>query len=588
GDCTGGAQASMVTHPMVQTYYFSGTNMPFAGQIVVPSYLPIYSTLSNYLSTVPGAMQGLVKHPFASDLDDNLREIDANIPIAEDTVPSVIGRILKGRYETREFDGEIETVEHESSESLIKPVKTVLIHARGCASAKLVEKAKELKLNIILVQSDPDMESEASKALRKKDKLVCIGGSTPDESYLNAMSVIRVAEREGADALHPGIGFLSENAQFAQLCASHGINFIGPPVYSMEWMGNKSNATNTARDLNVPVVPGSHGVVTEPSTAAILAEEIGYPVIIKAVHGGGGKGIQVVHDPDRFETLFVMISAEAKSAFGNGDVYLEKFVESMRHVEVQILRDTHGNTKVLGLRDCSVQRNNQKIIEESASALLPADLEKAVYKYSEDIADKVGYTGAGTVEFIFDLVNQAVYFMEMNTRLQIEHPVTELVTGVDIVKAQFEIAGGSSIKDLKFKEKDYAIELRINAEKAALGPDGELQFIPDPGTITKYEMPDESYITLLSSISKGQTVSPYYDSMIVQIICKGKDREDTIKKLLKYLDGVNIKGVCTNIPLLKKILADETFRSNDYDTSFLPKFIERINLKKLIKEIEKS
>ncbi len=585
GDCTGGAQASLVTHPMVQTYYLSGTNMPFAGQIVVPSYLPCYTTLSNYLSLVPGAMQGLVKHPFAETLDDELRLVDPQIPVPTETVPEVVVRVLKGSYDTR--DAQAEDVDQDDL-GLMQPIQRILVHARGCTAQKIVRKVQEAGKPMVLVQSDADMESEAAKLLAEQDLLVCIGGNTPDESYLNAKSVIRIAEREKADALHPGIGFLSENPDFAALCRRHGINFIGPPVQSMEWMGNKSNATNTAREQGVPVVPGSYGVLTDSETAAELAAEIGYPVILKAVHGGGGKGIQVVREPQRFRELFLQIAAEAKSAFGSSDVYLEKFVESMRHVEIQILRDKHGNTRVLGLRDCSVQRNNQKVVEESGSTLLPDKLKKAMFKHAASIADRVGYVGAGTVEFIFDLPNEAVYFMEMNARLQIEHPVTEMVTGVDIVKEQIRIAEGRSIEELKFRQSGYAIEVRINAEKAAVSPDGDIQFIPDPGKITECRFPKKPHIQILTAVSKGQVIPPYYDSMIVQVICKGKDREDTIDKLLAYLDDVKLRGVCTNIPLVKRILADDVFRGGDYDTGYLPEFFQRIDFDALMAEVEES
>jgi acetyl/propionyl-CoA carboxylase alpha subunit len=582
GDCTGGAQASFVTHPLVQNYYFSGTNMPFAGQIVVPSHLPLSSTLSNYLSRVPGAMKGLVQHPFEDDLDNKLQEIDPGIPTAKETVEEVIERVLKGHFATdgNDDDDEVAIVEP-------RKVKKTLIHARGCTAAKLIRIAQEKGVEVVLVQSDADMDSAPAEQLTDKDHLVCIGGNTPDESYLNARSIMRIAEREGADSLHPGIGFLSENAQFAALCGSHGINFIGPPVSSMELMGNKSNAIKTAQRLKVPVVPGSHGIVTSPAAAEAVAEEIGYPVIIKAVHGGGGKGIQVVHDPADFRELFSRISAEARAAFGSSDCYIERFVTSLRHVEIQILRDTHGNTCVLGLRDCSVQRNNQKIVEESDSTLITPKLRKQVYKCAGDIADDIGYVGAGTVEFIFDLDANAVYFMEMNTRLQVEHPVTEKVTGIDIVGAQFDIASGGSIKGMKPGKNGYAIELRITAEKAEITPDGGITFIPNPGTITKMDLPKPDHIDLICAVSEGKTISPYYDSMIVQVIAHGKDREDTVKKLLEWLDAAVIEGVCTNVEMLKLILTDEVFRSGEYDTGYLPKFFERTDLKKMIKDTEK-
>ena len=582
GDCTGGAQASFVTHPMVQTFYFSGTNMPFAGQIVVPSYLPSTSTLSNYLSLNRQAMADLVKHPFVEDLDSQLRAIDPAIPVARKTVDEVLARILKG-YVTP-GKAKAKEVTNVNKEKLFRPVKKVLIHARGCTAEKLVRKAQENNIDVVLVQSDPDMNSTAADNLNANGRLVCIGGNTPDESYLNAQSVIRIADLEKVDSLHPGIGFLSESSQFAAFCGNHDINFIGPSVSSMETMGNKSNAINTAISSGVPVVPGSHGIVTTSAMAAKVADEIGYPVLLKAVHGGGGKGIQVVHEPSTIHELFHQISTEARSAFGSGDVYLEKFVTSLRHIEVQILRDSQGNTKVLGLRDCSVQRNNQKIIEESGSTMLPKNLEDKVYDYAEKLANAVDYFGAGTVEFIYNLDANDVYFMEMNTRLQVEHPVTELVTNTDIMGLQFKIASGESISNIAYKPKGYAMELRINAEKATLQND-EIQFIPNAGKITRFELPNEKHIHILKSIDSGKEVTPFYDSMVVQVICYGKDRNDTIEKLKTFLDKAVIQGVSTNIPLLKRILNDEVFINGDYDTGYLPKFLNRIDKQALIKDI---
>jgi acetyl/propionyl-CoA carboxylase alpha subunit len=585
GDCTGGAQASFATHPLVQNFYFSGTNMPFAGQIVVPSYLPSTSTLSNYLSLNSGSMTDLVEHPFLEDVDTRLRAIDPAIPVARKTTEEVLERILKG-YVTPEKAKEDES-HNEMAAKIFRPVKRVLIHARGCTAQKLVKKAQENNIDVVLVQSDPDMTSTAADLLNENGRLVCIGGNTPDESYLNAQSVIRIAELEKVDALHPGIGFLSESATFAAFCGNHNLNFIGPSVSSMETMGNKSNAINTAIASGVPVVPGSHGIVTTSAIAAKVASEIGYPVLLKAVHGGGGKGIQVVHDPATIHELFHMISTEAKNAFGSGDIYLEKFVTSLRHIEVQILRDSHGNTKVLGLRDCSVQRNNQKLIEESASTMLPKNLEDKVYKYAEDLSNEVDYMGAGTVEFIYNLDENDVYFMEMNTRLQVEHPVTEFVTGIDIVSEQFKIASGGNIKALKPKQKGYSIEVRVNAEKGML-QDDTVNFIPNAGKISKCVIPEGKDIQILKSIDSGKEVTPFYDSMVVQIICYGKDRKDTIKKVLAYLDTVVIKGVSTNIPLIKRILTDEVFIKGDYDTNYLPKFLSRIDREELIKDIDAS
>ncbi|MBF0243829.1 MAG: ATP-grasp domain-containing protein [Planctomycetes bacterium] len=582
GDCTGGAQASFVTHPLVHTYYFSGCNMPFAGQIVVPAYLSTTATLSNYLSLLEGSMDGLVQHPFSPDLDAQLREVDAAIPLPKDKVEDVLQKILKGEADTvlEEED------EDEHADKHVRPVKSVLLHARGCTADKLIRVAKRKGIRVVLVQSDPDMDSYPAEQLGENDSLVCIGGNTPDESYLNAGSVLHIAEREGVDSLHPGIGFLSENAGFASLCHNHGINFIGPPIRSMELMGNKSNAIHTAMRCNVPVVPGSHGILTSVQAAEATAGNIGYPVLIKAVHGGGGKGILVVETPDKFRESFFQISAEAKSAFGNGDVYLEKYVTSLRHIEAQILRDYYGNCKVLGIRDCSVQRNNQKVIEESGSTLLPANLEESICRYAGMLADEIGYTGAGTVEFIYDLKENSIYFMEMNTRLQVEHPVTEAVTGVDIVGLQFDIASGSSINDLEIRSGSYAMELRINAEKAILNSSGELQLLPHPGRIEKFHFPEEPGIQLIQAVSEGKEVTPFYDSMIVQLICHGESREGVINRLLAYLEKIIIRGVSTNIALLKRILSDEVFRGGHYDTTYLPLFMKRLDVHDLVQSME--
>ncbi len=587
GDCMGGAQASFVTHPLVQTYYFSGTSMPFAGQIVVPSNLPLNSILSNYRSVDEASMQGLVKHPFYYELDDELLKIDREIPIPEETVPEVIKRVLSGVL-SRERPVVVAHRPRYTESDLIKPVKRVLIHARGCTAAKLVRVAQRRNLEVVLVQSDPDMTSAVVDQLTDNDTLVCIGGNTPDESYLNARSVLSVAEQEGVDSLHPGIGFLSENAQFAELVRSHGINFIGPPVASMETMGNKSNAINTALKLNVPVVPGSHGILTNAERAAEVAEEIGYPVLIKAVHGGGGKGIQVVESGSDFHELFHRVTAESRAAFGNGDVYLEKYVTSIRHIEVQLLRDTQGNSKVLGLRDCSVQRDKQKVFEESGSTMLPRDLTEAVLAYTSAIADEVGYVGAGTVEFIYDLKSEAVYFMEMNTRLQVEHPVTEWTSGIDIVGEQFRIASGESIADLTPQSSGYAIEARVNAERVALDASGKLTFRPHPGEIGEAVFPEEDGVEIIAAAADGKFVSPYYDSMVAQVIVHAADRKAAIDKLSQYLSRVRVTGICTNIPLLRRVLADDVFVNGEYDTGYLVEFLTRTDAATLIEEIESA
>ena len=586
GDCTGGAQASFVTHPLVQTCYFSGASMPFAGQIVVSSYLPSDSHLANYLSSTAGAMQGFVKHPFLPNLDNDLRKIDPDIPVPTETVEDVVARVVAGGV--HDAGPRAEAPRKTVSESeLYRPLRKMLVHARGCTAAKLVRVAQQHGVSVVLVQSDPDMESVPVDLLGAADSLVCIGGNTPDESYLNAASVVRIAEHEGVDSLHPGIGFLSENAQFAELVRGRGINFVGPPVSSMETMGNKSNAITTALANGVPVVPGSHGILTDGDLAATAAGEIGYPVLIKAVHGGGGKGIEVVERPDDFHEAFHRVSVEARSAFGNGDVYLERYVTSLRHIEVQILRDRHGHTKVLGLRDCSVQRDKQKVIEESGSTMLPDELTAAVREHASALADAVAYVGAGTVEFIYDLDASTVYFMEMNTRLQVEHPVTEWVSGVDIVGEQLRIAAGDSIEGLAVRNDGYAIEARINAERVVESNAG-LAFQPNPGEIRECEFPAEDGIDVIAAAAAGKFVSPYYDSMIAQIIARGPDRAATAAKLADYLDRVCIRGISTNVALVKRVLRDEVFLRGDYDTGYLPEFLTRLDASALIAEIAEA
>ena len=585
GDCTGGAQASFVTHPLVHTYYLSGASIPFAGQIVIPSHLPAESIIANYLANVQDSMQGLVQHPFHEGQDEELRTIDADIPVPVATVEDAVATVLSDDYSFEESLPLVTQRKYDEAR-LYQPVRRVLVHARGCAASKIVRVAQEQGIEVVLVQSDPDVDSVAADMMGPKDQLVSIGGNTPDESYLNARSVLVVAENENVDALHPGIGFLSESSQFATLIRSHGINFVGPPVSSMETMGNKSNAINTAIRLGVPVVPGSHGIVTDADQAAEMAEDIGYPVLIKAVHGGGGKGIQVVESAATFHESFQRVTVEAKAAFGNDDVYLERFVTKLRHIETQILRDSHGNTKVLGIRDCSVQRDKQKVIEESGSTMLPKRLLDDVLAHSAAIAEGVGYVGAGTVEFIYDLDADAVYFMEMNTRLQVEHPVTELVSGVDIVSQQFRIAGGKSIEDLEIGNNGYAIEARINAERLTRDSEGNLLLRPSAGEVSKWDFPSADDIDVISTAGHGKFISPYYDSMIMQVIAHGDDRNDTASKLVDYLGQVSLEGIYTNIPLLRTILTDKGFLDGVYDTGYLPQLLKTVDADLLIEEID--
>ena len=477
GDCTGGAQASFVTHPLVETWYISGANIPFAGQIVVPSYLPSTCTLANYLAksnsdelATDATMTGLLSHPFADSFDRRLLQIDSQATRPRCSLQDMLKARLTGAELPKISVGadddspalKLQT-EHSRVKKVFAPVQKLLIHARGCTAVKLIRDAQRHGTPIVLVQSDPDMSSVPAEMLGGRDELVCIGGNTPDESYLNANSVLKVASMTGADSLHPGIGFLSEDPDFAKRCQVRGLNFIGPDYRAMSVMGDKASALKAAMAADVPVVPGSHGIISDAQHARRLAEEIGFPLLLKAAFGGGGKGIAKLTSMDELTETYTRLRREAEAAFGRGALYMERFVEHMRHIEVQVLRDSHGNCSLPGIRDCSVQRNNQKLLEESGSTLLSEALEQSALSYARRIADAVDYVGAGTVEFIYDLDHECLYFMEMNTRLQVEHPVTEVVSGLDIVAQQLRIASGASIADLVAKAEGYAIEARINA-----------------------------------------------------------------------------------------------------------------------------
>jgi len=570
GDCTGGAQASLVTHPLVETYYFSGTNMPFAGRIIVPEYLPVTVTLSNYLVSKPNSMKGLVRHPMIEGVDDRLKAIDSSIVSAEMSVSELVSKWLtKQELPTRK-----EGLSKISVKQRFAPYQSVLVHARGCTAVKLIREAHAVNLNVVLVQSDPDMNSVATDMLKDGDKLVCLGGYTSDESYLNGSSVLRIAEMNGAQALHPGIGFLSENSQFAYQCLAQGLNFIGPSPESMEAMGDKSRAIHTSIDLGVPVVPGSHGLLRNFEHTEQIANEIGFPIILKAAHGGGGKGIVVVENASDLEQNYHMIKAEARSSFGSGDIYLERLVTRFRHIEVQLLRDSSACTRIIGIRDCSVQRNKQKIIEESLSTALPDYQEKIARDSAYKLAEACNYHGAGTVEFIYDLDRDKLYFMEMNTRLQVEHPVTEMVSGVELVKEQYRISMGQSIEALSVEENGYAIEVRINAESVAI-ENGSLNVVPTPGLVTKCLFPEVEGVNHIVTVAEGKSIPPFYDNLIAQIIVHADSRESAISKMISYLSCVVIEGVETNIALLQIVLSDDVFLSGEYDTRYLEGLVER-------------
>lgn len=569
GDCTGGAQASLVTHPEVRTAYFAGTNMPFAGQVVVPQHLPLQSTLSNYLNSVPGAMDALISHPLLPGLDAKIRAIDPESCSASYSLDEAIALWLSGA-ELKDLDS---SKSREVDSKHYGSIEKVLIHARGCTAARLIDAAHQLGKQVVLVQSDPDMQSGLASRLYKTDQLICLGGATPDESYLNAESVLRIAELQGVDAIHPGIGFLSENAEFARQCNQRGFIFIGPDAASIALMGDKARAISTAAGIGLPTVPGSQGAVAGSDHALSLARDIGYPLLIKSSFGGGGKGIAVVYSDDELIDNFSRLSREAENAFGNGELYLERYLEQVRHIEVQILRDSNGNCFVLGVRDCSVQRNRQKIVEESGEYVLSGEQEALLTNWSQQISDHINYVGAGTVEFLYDLSKQCFYFMEMNTRLQVEHPVTEFTSGIDIVEQQFAVAEGLSLSSLKAGRDGHSIELRINAERVSCGD--KMESVPSTGVLTRFQIPERPWARVLAFSREGCEITPFYDSLIAQLVVHGSDRQQAILRMRELLDEVVIQGVDTNMPLLKLILEDDAFASGNFGTDYLDGFFQR-------------
>jgi acetyl-CoA carboxylase biotin carboxylase subunit len=443
----------------------------------------------------------------------------------------------------------------------LKNIKKILIANRGEIALRIIRTCREMGIKTVAVYSDADADS---LHVRFADEAVCIGPGPSKESYLNIPRIIAAAEITNADAVHPGYGFLAENAEFSDICKDSKLIFIGPDAAMINAMGNKSFAKETMRAAGVPVVPGSGGVVENVEAAKKLAEEIGVPLMIKASAGGGGKGMRIVKSLDEVEKAFQTASSEAELAFGNGEVYIEKFVENPRHVEVQILGDKFGNIIHLGERDCSIQRRHQKLIEESPSPIVDEDLRKRMGDAAILGAKSVNYLGAGTIEFLVDK-NKDFYFMEMNTRIQVEHPVTEEVTGFDLIQAQIKVADGNEIKLKDVKFSGHAIECRINAE------DPENNFRPSPGTVTAFHVPGGHGIRVDTHCYAGYTIPPYYDSMIGKLIVVGKDRDEAVRKMSRALDEFIIEGVKTTIPFHQKIMTNKKFLSNNYDTSFIEK-----------------
>jgi acetyl-CoA carboxylase, biotin carboxylase subunit len=446
--------------------------------------------------------------------------------------------------------------------------KKILIANRGEIALRVICAAKELGIKTVAVYSEPDRNS---LHVRFADEAVCIGPARATESYLHIPAIISAAEIASAEAIHPGYGLLSENANFAHVCETTGIKFIGPRSEVIRAMGEKDRARATMKKSGVPILPGSDGVMKDVDEALGWAKKVGYPVIVKAVAGGGGRGMRIIRTPEEMPNQFHSASSEAAGAFGNGDLYMEKFVERPRHIEFQMLCDEHGNALCLGERDCSVQRRNQKLIEESPSPGLTPELRKKMMGLLEKTFKEVGYWNAGTVEFLFDSDTGNLTFMEVNTRIQVEHPVTEFVTDVDLVKAQIQIAAGAKLPDivkLPIEAKGHSIECRINAEHPE-------KFTPSAGRITVFNPPGGNGVRVDSVQYQDGYVSPHYDSMIAKLIVRGHDRAEAIAKMNRALDMFVVEGIHTSIPLHKKILAEPDFISGNFTTKFMERFMPK-------------
>ena len=437
--------------------------------------------------------------------------------------------------------------------------RKVMVANRGEIALRVIRACHELGIRTVAVYSEADRES---LPVRFSDDDVCIGPPPSRLSYLRIPNLIAAAEVTGADAIHPGYGFLAENAEFADTCRASHIAFIGPTGDQIRAMGDKASARRLAAEAGVPTVPGSGDVLADADEAVGIAREIGFPVIIKATAGGGGKGMRIAQNAEQFAQLFSLAQNEALSAFGNGDVYLEKYLARPRHVEIQVLGDTHGRVIHLGERDCSVQRRHQKLVEESPSAALTPELRARMGAAAVQLAAKIGYVGAGTVEFLLD-ADGSFYFMEMNTRIQVEHPVTEMVTGHDLVKEQIRVAAGEPLSFGETPLVGHAIEVRINAE------DPYRNFQPCPGEITAYHPPGGPGIRIDTHVYAGYTVPPYYDSLLAKLIAHGRDRAEALARLGQALDSFILEGVKTTIPFLARVIRNPDFVAGRVDTKFL-------------------
>ncbi|HEU6452859.1 MAG TPA: acetyl-CoA carboxylase biotin carboxylase subunit [Gemmatimonadaceae bacterium] len=436
----------------------------------------------------------------------------------------------------------------------------ILIANRGEIALRVIRACKELDIQTVAVYSEADRES---LHVRFADDDVCIGPPPARDSYLKIPRLIAAAEITGADAIHPGYGFLAENAEFAETCAASNIAFIGPTAEQIRVMGDKAAARKAMAEVGVPVVPGTPGPVEDPDEALEFAREIGFPVIIKAAAGGGGKGMRVANDPDEFARAFQLARSEALSAFGSGDVYVEKYLARPRHVEFQILGDKHGNVIHLGERDCSVQRRHQKLVEEAPSPAVTPELRAAMGDAAVRGAAAINYVGAGTIEMLLD-EDGSFYFMEMNTRIQVEHPVTEMITGIDLVKEQIRVAAGEPLSVTTLPPlRGHVIEVRVNAE------DPSRNFQPSPGRIDVFHPPGGPGVRVDSHVYAGYTVPPYYDSLLGKLICQGRDRPEAIKRMQTALESFVLEGVTTTIPFLGRLMQNPRFQAGEVDTKFL-------------------
>lgn len=440
--------------------------------------------------------------------------------------------------------------------------KKILIANRGEIALRVIRTCREMGIKTVAVYSTADRDS---LHVRFADEAVCIGPPPSRQSYLSIQNIISAAEVTGADAIHPGYGFLSENAEFSQICADYGIKFIGATAAQINGMGDKATAKATMISAGVPVVPGSEGLLESIEQGKQLAEGIGYPVIVKATAGGGGRGMRIINKADEFEKAWNDARTESAAAFGNDGLYLEKFVEEPRHIEIQIIGDQFGKVCHLSERDCSIQRRHQKLVEETPSPIITPELREQMGAAAIKGAQAIGYEGAGTIEFLVDK-NGDFYFMEMNTRIQVEHPITEEVTDFDLIKEQIKVAAGEPISGVNYTPKLYAMECRINAEDPAAG------FRPAPGKITNLHFPGGHGVRIDSHVYSGYTIPPNYDSMIAKLIVSGQSREEVITRMKRALQEFVIEGIKTTIPFHIKLMDDPGFKSGNFTTKYLDTF----------------